>query len=534
MSPTNLKKAKWLGTSTSAMLAAAIIVSGCSSKEEGSSSPSASSSAGESASPSASPSGSTPASQPADTGGDTKDFVKLSWYMPKPIDNMKDQADVEAEANKIIKEKLNAELHLNLIDNAGWEDKMKLISAAGEPYDIVFSTFSSNRISDNVQKGAFLPLDELLQKYGQNILAKVDPRAWKAVTYKGKIMAIPAQTPYAPAGAHVFKKDMVEKYKFDYKSVKSIKDLEPFLAEIKKNEPNMIPLLATANGTAAGVSLYDYTTITPGISYSEKDGKIVKILDVPENKENYRTINDFYKKGYIAKDAAIKTDYLAEAKSGKYAVMRDSGGYTEDGSKSTATYGFPTVETLAGYPTISTNSMTSAATAISATSKNPERAMMLLNEIWGDKYLLNTLAYGVEGKNYTVKSGTVKDDNPTIEATTGADQTWAIWHNWLGPLWDQWDSNWNSTAALEAMKKNNDNGKASGILGFIFNSEPVKTEIAQVSAIQKESNPILTTGSMPDFEKYYTDLQQRLNEAGMDKIMAEAQKQFDAWKAENS
>ncbi|WP_338131380.1 type 2 periplasmic-binding domain-containing protein [Cohnella rhizosphaerae] len=296
MSPTSRKKARWIGTGTSAMLAAAMIVSGCSSKEEGASSPSASAGASESASPSASPSASAPASQPADTGADTKDFVKLSWYMPKPIDNMKDQAAVEAEANKVIKEKLNAELHLNLIDNAGWEDKMKLISAAGEPYDIVFSTYASNRISDNVQKGAFLPLDELLQKYGQNILAKVDPRAWKAVTYKGKIMAIPAQTPYAPAGAHVFKKDMVEKYKFDYKSVKSIKDLEPFLAEIKKNEPSMIPLLATANGTAAGVTLYDYTTITPGISYSEKDGKIVKILGVPENKENYKTINDFYKK----------------------------------------------------------------------------------------------------------------------------------------------------------------------------------------------------------------------------------------------
>ncbi|WP_256759543.1 ABC transporter substrate-binding protein [Cohnella sp. WQ 127256] len=529
MSRTKAKVSKKLLLSgTGAILAAMFIISGCNSKDNAASSPSGSSEASQPASEASQ------AASPEDSGSETKDFVKLSWYMPKPIDSMKDQDTVEAEANKIISEKLNAELHLNLIDNAGWEDKMKLISAAGEPYDIVFTTFSSNRISDNVQKGALLPLDDLLQKYGQNILAKVDSRAWKAVTYNGKIMAIPAQTPYSPAGAHVFKKDMVEKYKFDYKNVKSIQDLEPFLAEIKKNEPDMIPLLATANGTASGVTLYDYTTISPGISYSEQDGKVVKILDVAQNKANYQTINDFYKKGYIAKDAAIKTDYLAEAKSGKYAVMRDSGGYTEDGSKSTATYGFPTVETLSGYPTISTNSMTSAASAISATSKNPERAMMLLDLIWGDKYLLNTLAYGVEGKNYTVKSGTVKDGNPTIEATSGSEQTWAIWHNWLGPLWDQWDSNWNSTAALEAMRKNNDNGKASGILGFIFNPESVKTEIAQVSAIQKEANPILTTGSMPDFEKYYTNLQKRLDDAGMDKILVEAQKQFDAWKSANS
>jgi putative aldouronate transport system substrate-binding protein len=526
VSITKKRATKWFGMGTSAMLAAMVVLSGCGSNSSNEASPSTS------ASPSANSTSS--ASQPAAEVSDTEKFVDISWYMPKPIDNMKDQQAVEEAANKIFKERINANLHLSLIDNASWEDKMKLMSAAGETYDIVFTTYSSNKINDNVQKGALMPLDDLLQQYGQDILKKVDPRAWKAVTYKGKIMAIPAQTPYSPGGAHVFKKDLVEKYNFDYKSVKSVQDLEPYLATIKANEPDMIPLLATANGTASGVTVTDYTTITAGISYSENEGGIVKILDVPQNKENLRTISEFYKKGYIAKDAAIKTDYMAEAKSGKYAVLRDSGGYTEDGSKSTATYGFPTTETLSGYPYISTNSMTAAASGISATSKNPERAMMLLNEIWKDKYLLNTLAYGVEGKNYTVKSGTVHDENPTVEATTGAEQTWAIWHNWLGPLWDQWDSNWNSTAALEVMRKNNENGKASGILGFIFNPESVKTEIAQVSALQKESNPILVTGSMPDFEKYYTELQQKLDDAGMDKILAEAQKQFDAWKADNS
>ncbi|CAK4869400.1 unnamed protein product [Aphanomyces euteiches] len=505
-----------------------VFISGCSSKEETASSPSPSATAGTSASPTAQA-----ATPEPTTESETKDFVDISWYMPKPIDTEKDKDAVEAEANKIIKEKVNANLHINMIDNASWEDKIKLMSAAGEPYDLVLTTYSSNSLNANVQKGAFIPLDDLLKKYGQNILKKVDPRAWKAVTYNGKIMAIPAQTPYSPAGAHVFKKDLVEKYKFDYKSVKTVQDLEPYLAIIKKNEPTMIPLLATANGTASGVGLYDYTTVTPEISYSEKDGTIVKTLDIPLNKANYKTINEFYKKGYIAKDAAIKTDYLAEAKSGKYAVLRDSGGYTEDGSKSTATYGFPTVETLSGYPPISTNSITSAATAISITSKNPERAMMLLDLIWSDKYLLNTLAYGVEGKNYTVKTGKVTDENPTVEATTGAAQTWAIWHNWLGPLWDQWDSNWNSTAALEAMKKNNENGKPSGILGFVFDNESVKSEIAQVSAVRKESIPIFTSGSASDFDKYYADTQKKLVEAGLDKIQAEVQKQFDAWKASN-
>jgi putative aldouronate transport system substrate-binding protein len=212
--------------------------------------------------------------------------------------------------------------------------------------------------------------------------------------------------------------------------------------------------------------------------------------------------------------------------------MKDNGGYTEDGSKSTAAYGFPCVEALYGYPIIATGNMTSAATAISKTSKNPERAMMLLNLIWSDKYLSNTLAFGLEGKNYTVKSGK-GTDNPTIEAKSGSEQTWAIWHNWIGPLWDQWDSNWNTTKALEVMQKNNKDAKTSNILGFIMDNEPVKSELTQVNAVSSEAGPILNTGVMPDFDKYITETKQKLKNAGVDKVVAELQKQIDDWKAKN-
>jgi putative aldouronate transport system substrate-binding protein len=505
-----------------ALLASAILTGGCSSNQGANVTPSTSADPGVGASPTA--------AFKEDAG--IEDFVNISWYMRKPIDNVKDQEAVEAEANKIIKEQLNANLKFNLIDVASWDDKMKLMSAAGESYDLVFTSGWTNRIDLNVQKGAFLPLDDLLEKYGQDILEKVDPRAWKAVTFNGQIMGVPAQTPYSQPMAYVFKKELVDKYQFNYKEVKSLQDLEPFLETIKENEPGIIPLLAVGSATMPGLLSFDYTNITNGVLYDEKNDAVIPFYDVEENMNNYRTLNDYYKKGYVAKDAAIKTDWMAEAKSGKYAVQRDSGGYTEDGSKSTGVLGFPTAEALAGYPLIQTGSMSGAVTAISKTSKNPERAMMLLNLIWKDKTLSNTLAYGIEGKNYTVKSGK-GTDNPTIEANSGAAQTWAIWHNWLGPLWDQWDSNWNSTEALEVMRKNNDTAETSKLLGFIFNPDPVKLEVAQVNAVFTEVNPILNSGSMQDFDQYIEECKQKLKNAGIDKLQAEVQKQIDEWKKQN-
>lgn len=41
----------------------------------------------------------------------------------------------------------------------------------------------------------------------------------------------------------VFKKDLVEKYNFDYKSVQTLKDLEPYLETLKENEPGITPVL---------------------------------------------------------------------------------------------------------------------------------------------------------------------------------------------------------------------------------------------------------------------------------------------------
>jgi len=470
----------------------------------------------------------------AGEGEETKEFAEVSWYMLKPVDNLKDQALVEDEVNKIFKKELNASLRFNFIDSASWEDRMKLMSGAGEAYDLVMTAYWTNRLDHNVQAGSFLPLDDLLQKYGQDILAKVDPRAWKAVTYDGKIMAVPSQMPYAAPFVYVFRKDLVEKYNFDHKSIRNLKDLEPYLATIKQNEPGVTPLLAVGNSSAiVGMYTTDVIEITKGVYYDEKSGKIVKLTALPEVNENMRTVNEFYKKGYIAKDAAIKTDLSAETKSGKYAVLNGAGGFTEDGSKSTAAYGYPTLETLYGNRLIDTNQMITLATAISKTSRNPERAMMLLNLIWKDAYVSNTLAYGLKDKHYKVVSGE-GTDHPSVVANSGAEQTYAIFHNWIGPLWDQWDSNWNTSEALAEMQANNETSQASSILGFLFNpTDEIRSELAQVGATVAEANPVLNTGSMPDFDKYMKDLDGKLTNAGIDKIIAEVQKQLVAWRAES-
>lgn len=454
---------------------------------------------------------------------------EIVWYMPKAIENMSDQKMIEDEVNKLLEGKIDAKLRFCLIDAASYDEKMNVIISSGEAFDICFTSSWTNSYLKNVQRNAFLDISDLLEKHGKAILEKSDTRMIEALTTDGKLFAIPSQIPIVVPTSRVIKADLSEKYNFDYKNAQDIKSLEPFLEQVKKNEVGITPILVTGNSELAWIMPERYNDDSiPGLRYDQEKNEYVKYYDIPEVENHYRIINDYYKKGYIAKDAMSKTDYMSEAKSGKYAVLNGTGAYTEDGSKSAATYGFECAETNLGSGVITTPGIMTAMNAISVNSKNPEKAIQLLNIIWEDPQISNLLAYGIEGIHYAVD--TSREDIFSVIPNSGKEQTWALWHNFIGPLWDQWDSPWNRVEALEEMKAANDAAETSEVFGFIFDSEPVKTEFAQVSAVIEEIKPVLITGSMPDFDEYYAVANKKLADAKIDVLLQEANRQLEEWR----
>ena len=157
--------------------------------------------------------------------------------------------------------------------------------------------------------------------------------------------------------------------------------------------------------------------------------------------------------------------------------------------------------------------------------------MQLLNLIWKDDYLLNTLAYGVEGVNYTVNEEKSQEIGAkSIDVKTGSEQTWAIWHNWLGPLFNQWDSAWNSTEVINNIKENNASAKLSGSTGFVFEDDSLKAEIAKVTATYESVRQVYDFGCMDDFDKYLSETREEMEKSGVYKIIDEMNRQFKEWK----
>ena len=459
-----------------------------------------------------------------------KSDIVIHWYMPMPINNMDDQLLVEEAANKIIEEKLGFTLKFHFIESGNYTEKMNTMISTGEEFDICFTSSWTNGFNKTADGGAYLALNDLLEQYGQDILNKIDARALAAVTKNGEILAIPGQGSYSQSKSFVFKKDLIDKYNVDYKELNTPEKLESYLALIKENEPDIIPLMSNAGGALNASQIA--VSGAPCIRYDNDNDEFYNMYEREQWVAGQRIRKEWNDKVYFASNVLEQTDTSAEAKSGKYAVMATAGTYSEDGSKASSVYGFDCVETYIGNSLISADTILSAMNAISISSKHPEEAMQLLNLIWADPELSNTLAYGVEGVDYTVDTGNTKERS--VIPNSGNEQKWAIWHNWVGPLFDQWDSSWNSTEALKKIQEDNEKGDVSKMLGFVFDSSNVKSEVAQLSAINSEVKAVFNVGAMPDFDKYLEETRERVKEAGIDTVLEELNKQYQEWKKANN
>ncbi|MEK0314728.1 ABC transporter substrate-binding protein [Cohnella sp. 56] len=514
MKKTNSGKFKFRTTLlTSISLAAALTAAGCgnsNNNNDASPSPSAapSGSAGTSASASAAPSASS-----------ELDPVELTWYYPQNAANA-DLQLVNDAVNKITKEKINATIKLMPIDFGTYEQKMNTMTAAGEKMDIIWTSNWLFKFDTNQKKGVFQPLDDLLKTHGQKLYDSLEKKFWDDASLQGTIYAVPNFQFSAQRAGLVIQKRFVDKYNLDIGTIKKMEDIEPFLKQVKEGEPGITPF-----GTTRGF----YTALLYGIDTKVpvyvNDSTNTVLPDVTEEmKQNYALAHSWYTKGYINQDAATLKSAADAYNKGTTAVWFDWTG--KPGSEvefKAADGGYDVVLVPLGEPVFTGASST--LNAISRTSKNPERAMMFLELVNTDKELYNTLVYGIEGKHFEKTTGNFIKINQDAGYFTNTD--------WIfGNITNEYLPEGAPADKIEQTLKMNNEARVSKYNGFVFNSEPVKTEIANVNAVNEEYAASLGTGTL-DPAKYLPIYEEKLKKAGSETIRAEKQKQLNEWLAAN-
>ncbi|WP_164821227.1 ABC transporter substrate-binding protein [Paenibacillus koleovorans] len=457
--------------------------------------------------------------------------VKLKYYFygaAKPGDQ-----DVYDAMNKIIKEKLNATVDFMKIPNNGdYTQKMTIMINAQEEFDLAFTSPSYLNYYDNAAKGSFVDLTTLLPKYAPKTYAQFKPQLWEAAKVNGKIYASINQQIFARQTGVSFSKPLADKYGFDPKTVKKLSDLTPLLEKIKAGEPaDKTDQLYNAQMKNHVFSYfypqYQWETIggtdVPGIVKStEKNPKVFNEYDTPEFKDFILTMRDFQAKGLIAKDALTRPTF----DSSKYAASAIATLMPGIEESLKTTYKAEQYVIPFGQAMLTTPNAIATMTAVSTTSKNPERAVMFIELLNTDKELYNLFVWGLEGIDYKKIGDNRIESLPTSKY--GPAPGWMYGNQFNSFVkGEQTDDVWVQTKAL------NDSATVSTIYGFNFSPDPVKTEIANTAAIINEYKANFNTGMYrADTEKVYTEFLAKLKTAGIDKVMAEKQKQIDAFVAQ--
>lgn len=459
------------------------------------------------------------------TNADTKDSYEITMAMPFMGAIPQGIDEVQTELNKITQEKINATVKLKPISIGAWEQQMNLMSSSGENLDLFLSFGRGYNAS--VASGKMLPLDDLLDKYGQDLKSQFDPVYLNSAKVEGKIYGVPVVQDFTTGiPMLVMRKDLVDKYQIDVSAIHSMDDLDAVFEMIKEKEPAIKPLAVGLSVPLDQIADYDALGdsfgVLPGF---DNDLKVENLYETQGYEAYMNKVHNWFKAGYINKDAATnKTATSDLLKSGKYFsyFVQGKPGAVEGEEKLT---GYELVSAPIGDASYSTTSnVLITLWSMSANSKNPERAAMFLNLLYSDPNVANLLLWGIEGRDYIKLSDSTfefpSSDNPAAARYTYME--WLVGNPAITLEHKSTPGKW------EQVKASNEKAVKSKALGFSFNSEAVKNEVTALNSVKEQYLKALESGTVGPDEKL-AEFQSKMKAAGIEKVIAEKQKQLDEW-----
>ena len=461
----------------------------------------------------------------------TKALDPYELQIVLPAAERQDTPLIEAEMNKITQAEINATVKFTFISFANWLQQTNLMIAGNDKIDILW-TSSFFGFTAVAAQNQIIPLNELIEKHGADIVDVLGMDTLNSCRIGDDIYGVPSTRDMAADYGVIMRKDLVEKHNIDINAIKTMDDFTPVFQTLLEKEPGMVPTGGhSGSNTMVGLiakGTFDILDNWFGvIRYDDPAMKVVNLYETPEYKALCETVNAWYKAGYIAKDAATSTvSAWDEIKAGKQASVFYSFKPGSDIQEQART-GKPMVTISITKPMQATSNITVMMSSIARTTKDADRAMMMINLWYGNKAIVDLFTNGIEGTHYvktndkiiTLPAG-VESNNaswPTNNYLIGNNFMAYIWEGYPEDLYDQYED-FNGKDAVK-----------SPALGFSYSADKVKTEVAAVNAILLEYRSGLETGTLDPAVKL-PEMIAKMKSAGMDTILADKQAQLDAWK----
>ena len=441
-----------------------------------------------------------------------------------------------------------------------YSEKFSQVLASGEGVDLAWTGWLINK-PQNIADGNLMPLDDLLAEYGQGIVDILgenvveihrnaddgklyylpswqglvgDRRGWLVVT---EIAELAGDTWIEDTEAALNK--WRNNYSEGTEAFQAVLDQATKYLAAAKEAGKLGAGINT--GRVFGWSMYNGTRSNPGVGGAEigipfEDNTFTVIDGVAS--EHYKlyakTMADWYKEGYIRSDImSVDTSTLTMPKNGEitdttYVFSCDPYLTEADQDAATADAGMDMT-----YLPVEENASLilggDTSYAIPYCADEPERAMMVLNAIYSQPDLYNTLIYGIEGEDYTKNAdGTITTSyvgaSPTADDSYGI-QRWIIGSCKNALINNGTDPNY--YADLEALEET---ARVNPFLNFTFDRTNVEGICASILNVYYEYGPQLDNGVAGDnWEELYNNYMAARKDAGIEELVTEFQNQLNAY-----
>jgi putative aldouronate transport system substrate-binding protein len=452
-----------------------------------------------------------------------------------PGNTFPEQDAVLAEVNKkLLADGVNVEVSFTRIPWDGYQQKLNLMLSTGEEFDMLHVMQDIVNISALTSMDAIIPIDDYVNKY-PNLMKKFTDDQWAQGKLKGKTYAVPAnwQEFSMINGGLTYRDDVLKKVTdkvpttFDEFFDVAVKMQKEIKTETGKTAYHW--LHQVSDSTSWLHRTYPefpfYVDRSNQLTLVKQDGTVQSYFESDVFKRDAEAYRKMFKAGLIDPDVLnAQPQKKYDALKVGAALPSQTFGYDDE---KPLKENIPSAALSLSYlapekPFLQYISIQNL-NAVSATSKNPEAPIKFLDWLYASKENHDLFCYGIKDKHYTASAPN------RIEPVRGEDKnplyafdTWMI--GYLPYM------RWNETLSQKGVDFKTKAAPAdklvlSPVVGFIFDASNFKTELANIQAEVISSFYPIKYG-LVDYDKAYPDAIKKLKAAGIDKYIAEYQKQL--------
>ena len=436
-----------------------------------------------------------------------------------------DCAKISEAASKITEEKFNTKVELTRVGFGSYDQQVNLTLASSEKLDLMYE-YCGN-VTSAISSGQIVPITDYLDSYESDMKSQISDSDWKCVTFNGDIYGVPANKEKATGWGFAMNKEMADATGIDYSSIKTEAELEPLLEKVKEMYPDVYPIVSN-NGSMSLMTDQDDLGGDIGSleSASGDNTTVINYYGTDEYMNEMKLRYDWAQKGLLMPDASTSTENansLIGAGKGFGRFTNTKPGIEKEMEKEVG----KEVVVLEMVKPYTTTTRVDIVWYVPHNSEKPERAVQVLNEIYTNPDLANLFINGLEGKHYEFvdkEKGIVNYPEGVNASNTGyTSLPWAWPNETISYIWEGLDSD-----IWDQIQEFNKDATVSPAKGFAWDNTEVQNEVTACANVVAKYGPALECGSLEP-ETTIPKFLDELKAAGADTIIAEKQKQLDAW-----